>query len=904
MNVRVIGVVLVSILVASETFGVRFQSGRELPEQRQYVNSLGMRFVRIEPGTFMMGHDGTAVPEALIADMAYPSKAYLMKKYPKADANGFWVNLDNLRHGDFDEQPQHKVTISKPFYMGVHEVTNAQYELFDPGHRGLRGKNGFSREDDEAVVFVNWYQAQGFCDWLSDKEQLGYRLATEAEWEYACRAGTTTLFHTGNTLPEAFRKYENRVSSFRENEDVNLPVGQSPANVWGLFDMHGNVEEWCLDWYGPYEGGDQVDPVGRVAGDFKVTRGGSHSTEAYYLRSANRMGTLPDDRHMLIGFRVVLGELPATQPLPEPPPQRYQRNVKQAAPADLHEGPDPGTPYFSGPRLFVKMPPGDRGPLFAHHNHFMSITDCPNGDLLAAWHTCVNEKGRELAIACSRLRYGRNEWERASVFWDGPDRNDHGHALWYDADATIYHFNGLGVTARSVALVMRTSRDNGATWSRARLIGPEHGPRHQMPVESVFRTSKGHYLLTTDSGGGSGIWLSRDQGLRWFKGGGHEEGRRIRGSHAGVVEVDRGWLTALGRSSAIDGKMPMSISADMGRTWTSCAAPFEPIGAGQRLVFLRLKEGPLLMASFADALEITDASGRKRVVSGLYSAVSVDEGRTWPYTRLISDDGTGRPLETWGGGIISLDADNAETRGYLSVCQAVDGVIHLISSRQHYAFNLKWLTTVPPATPRLPIRRRLPGRQKLMNTFQPPTSPTTGAASPWRFVGRGKKGDIKLSRWSNNGNKRFNDQIDPRKGYTAEIALRVQCEDDPNHGVDFEIFNRTGNLTINRYIIVVTGASVYCRQVDRRRDQGLVKLAGELDNSSDTHVWRMAVREDTAVQIYRDNRLLGVMAMGNAGGWRTPGRGSFIEWGQRSAQTVMVVSHVAYDLTGAYQGGD
>ena len=147
-------------------------------------------------------------------------------------------------------------------------------------------------------MFVSWHEAVRFCRWLSQKEGRPYRLPTEAEWEYACRAGTSTAFHTGNALPEIFHKQQERRD---EPVPVSLHIGRTPPNPWGLFDMHGNVEEWCDDWYGPYEADDQTDPVGRADGDFKMTRGGSHNTLVAYLRSANRQGTLPEDKHWLIG---------------------------------------------------------------------------------------------------------------------------------------------------------------------------------------------------------------------------------------------------------------------------------------------------------------------------------------------------------------------------------------------------------------------------------------------------------------------------------------------------------------------------------------------------------------------------------------------------------------------------
>jgi formylglycine-generating enzyme required for sulfatase activity len=266
-----------------------------------YTNSIGMKLVRIEPGTFTMGKQPGPLCEELIDPLSYPTRSSLHKMYPHGDPSKFQVVNGHVRNGDFDEHPAHTVRITKPYYMGAFEVTNKQYELFDPSHKKLRGKNGFSTEDDEAVVYVNFYEAQAFCKWLCDKEGLHYRLPTEAEWEYACRAGTTTNYSTGDTLPKTFHKNQRRTSFNLPGDNVKLTVGQTPPNPWGLYDMHGNVEQWCSDWYGPYISAYQVDPIGRVEGDFKVTRGGSHGTNLYYLRSANRMGTLPTNKHWLIG---------------------------------------------------------------------------------------------------------------------------------------------------------------------------------------------------------------------------------------------------------------------------------------------------------------------------------------------------------------------------------------------------------------------------------------------------------------------------------------------------------------------------------------------------------------------------------------------------------------------------
>ena len=244
--------------------GTLFNSAAAAEDSGVLVNSLGLKFVRTESGVFLMGSQDS---------------------------------------GDWDERPVRRVTISRPFWVSATEVTNAQYEQFDPDHRKLRGKLGFSKLDDEAVVFVSWYDAVNFCEWLSKKEGKPYRLPTEAEWECACRAGTSTAYNTGDKLPKAYHKNQKETW---EPRPVSLKVAQAPPNAWGLYDMHGNVEEWCYDWYGPYEPEDNRDPIGRAAGEFKVTRGGSHGTKLEYLRSANRLGTLPADKSYMIGFRVVL----------------------------------------------------------------------------------------------------------------------------------------------------------------------------------------------------------------------------------------------------------------------------------------------------------------------------------------------------------------------------------------------------------------------------------------------------------------------------------------------------------------------------------------------------------------------------------------------------------------------
>lgn len=690
-NVLRISLLSLAVCGFHPAFGQTDDKKPSMPTDVQFTNSLGMKFVRVESGKFQMGSPDTKLPDDVLVPMK-TERVWLAEK------------------GDYDERPAHQVTISKSFYMGDHEVTNQQYEEFDRLHAHQRGKFGFSIDDDEAVVFISWNEATAFCEWLSKKEGLPYRLPTEAEWEYACRAGTTTTFSTGELLPAEFIKnpdsswYPVPGRSRGRAEVVPLNVGKTQPNAWGLYDMHGNVEEWCLDWYGSYEAGEQVDPIGREDGDFKLTRGGSHGTFGYYLRSANRQGTLPDDKSWYIGFRIVLGETPATKPLPKSSPAPFQQNVKQEIPADVLKGPDPAQPYFHGPRRYVKIAEGSEGPLYSRHNHDAGITECPNGDLLANWYTTVTERGREIAVATSRLRYGSDEWDAASPLWDTPDRNDHCPALYYDGDKTIFHINALSTAATwgPLAIIMRSSTDSGATWSKARIIVPEHVGRHQV-IESIIRTKSGAWIIPCDAGPGgtqgTALQVSRDGGNTWT-----DPGGTIKGIHAGVVELSDGRLMALGRGNSIDDRMPMSISSDLGKTWTYRASPFPPIGGAQRLVLLRMKNGPLFFASFANkdagGIKIKDASGTERTVSGLYTALSYDDGLTWNNIRLVWDGGPSRELPTLDRGTFTWTADNAEPRGYMAGKQARNGVVHLITSTNHYAFNQKWLETPTPAFPK------------------------------------------------------------------------------------------------------------------------------------------------------------------------------------------------------------
>ena len=208
---------------------------------------------------------------------------------------------------DAQETPQTQVTLSRGFWIGKTEVTQEDYAAVT-GSNPSKSVNDPSRP----VERVSWQEAVDYCAKLTDRErQAGtlpagylYRLPTEAEWEYACRAGTSTRFSFGDD--SNYTELANYGWFFGNSGYASHAVGQMTANAWGLFDMHGNVAEWCQNWNGSYAGGSVTDPKGPPSGSFKVCRGGSFSVAGRVCRSSARDLYQPAFRYDNVGFRVVL----------------------------------------------------------------------------------------------------------------------------------------------------------------------------------------------------------------------------------------------------------------------------------------------------------------------------------------------------------------------------------------------------------------------------------------------------------------------------------------------------------------------------------------------------------------------------------------------------------------------
>jgi formylglycine-generating enzyme required for sulfatase activity len=242
----------------------------QLPNQKDGVfskNGIDIEWVDIPAGTFMMG------------------------------------SPENEKDRCDEEGPQHQVTLSG-FKMSKYAVIFAQYDAFcEATGRSKPSDEGWGR-GNRPVINVDWNDATAFAQWM------GCRLPTEAEWEYACRAGTSTPFNTGDCLSTAQANYNGNnpysncvKGSFLERTQ---PVGSYAPNAWGLYDMHGNVWEWCSDWYGSYSSFPQTNPTGPASGSFRVLRGGCWGTHGRDCRSADRLNDDPSYRWDFVGFRLVV----------------------------------------------------------------------------------------------------------------------------------------------------------------------------------------------------------------------------------------------------------------------------------------------------------------------------------------------------------------------------------------------------------------------------------------------------------------------------------------------------------------------------------------------------------------------------------------------------------------------
>jgi formylglycine-generating enzyme required for sulfatase activity len=270
---------------------------------QEYKNFLGMRFISLEAGSYTMGSCNLSEKEKEENRIRKSTGRKLIK--PKCPSGSI---IDETATDS--EIPKHLVKIGREFQIGIFEVTLGEFKEYLKLKQELNNSEFHkynNQGDNFPVVMVSWEDLQGFIKWLNKNKpesDLGdYRLPTEAEWEFACRAGTNTIYCFGNNKDQL-----GDYAWFEENSESRPhTVGHKKPNNWGIYDMHGNVWEWVQDWFDPvyYSKCPILDPQGPKNGTHKVVRGGGCYRYSGYCRSAYRYSLPPDDRHFFLGFRLV-----------------------------------------------------------------------------------------------------------------------------------------------------------------------------------------------------------------------------------------------------------------------------------------------------------------------------------------------------------------------------------------------------------------------------------------------------------------------------------------------------------------------------------------------------------------------------------------------------------------------
>ena len=673
-------------------------------------------------------------------------------------------------NGDWDERPAHRVKISNSFRISTTEITLEQFRHYRPGHpASLNGK----------VTGVSWRDAVEFCEWLSQREGKPYRLPTEAEWEYACRAGSTNRFWSGDGPPL-----------------------DDAANPWGLRGTHDAVMEWCLDWHGPYSDGVKLDPVGPAVGMTRVVRGDKPDVDdrlkdekgrvaVDYHRSANRAGLPPafgvgtgaqarvaaadDDGNTgtdatdrpgfhRVGFRVVQASIPTTKP--ELAQSGFVRLAAAAPPpAVLKQAPT--GPYFRK-RHLLPIPPDNAPdeaiaaagfpPSFRKHNHSPALEVCPNGDVLAILYTSYFEYEPGVSFLAVRLRFGADQWDFPEPMFDTPDANDHAPLLftdWSHGGRMWFFWGWPKLRAGAYPFQWMTSDDSGATWSDVKFpqFTVEIGPHSRQPINTAFRDAAGTLYVASDAEKtNSLLWATDDEGRKWRDTGGRTFGRHT----TFALRADGSILGLGGKSTSIDGYMPQGISRDGGKTWEKSRTPFPALAVNQRPSLLRLASGRLIFATdFQRRGNIAPTNITER---GSYLAWSDDDGATWRFKKLPGAQPHEKPEY----------AHEPPTLGYSALRQAPNGMIHLITTMNtpclSFEFNEAWLLSdAPTPTTDTELMKSTGARVARVETFTE-RFPDGGLKSSW------SGGVADDGRWLKHGAER-RDYPGGRKQYEATFLV-------------------------------------------------------------------------------------------------------------------------------------
>jgi formylglycine-generating enzyme required for sulfatase activity len=287
---------------------------KSAPEARELADRLKDSLVRVDRLEKQLAAlTALTAPQQAASEMLARVKKVGGIDLVRIPAGEFYMGSEN-KVGFYDEQPRHKVTIAKPFYLGKTEVTVGQFKRFvqATGHQTEAEKAGgkntwkaprFEQTDDHPVVYVSWNDAVAYCGWLAKETGAKVRLPREAEWEYSCRAGAATKFCFGDD-EEGLGQY----AWYTKNtgDKGTRACGLKLPNAFGLYDMHGNAWEWCLDGQRHYQDRAEIDPEGPTAGANRVIRGGSFDDNPLNCHASARKAREPSVSHVFLGFRVLV----------------------------------------------------------------------------------------------------------------------------------------------------------------------------------------------------------------------------------------------------------------------------------------------------------------------------------------------------------------------------------------------------------------------------------------------------------------------------------------------------------------------------------------------------------------------------------------------------------------------
>ncbi len=606
-----------------------------------FINSQGMRMLKVEATTFRMG-GGSALrnPDAL---------------------------------------PVHKVTFSQSYYIAQEPVTLEQFKIFRREYKGidyvddLDSWNGYLQS-------VSWEEAEEYTRWLSQKEKKPYFLPTEAQWEYAARCRKEIPIdrmcdpHIREWCFDYYAPYT--------DDEVCDPAG--PKNGvfrcvrGGWLDNPEKYNEYPADpWYRCampsnycHKKADVNNSFGRHLIGFRVVNGPEPRPEGY---------TLP--YFLSEGVRQQTEEYKKEAPLQDKP--YFRKRYLFPVPPDNCTALEIRSVGFPD--------------LFRHHHHSPGFTVAPNGDLLYSVYSTYHEYDAQSGLVGCRFRVGEDQWGFPDVFLNPVGVNDHAPMFHTGKDGTIYHFWGWPQLDDTYPFQYVESHDNGETWSEVQfpLFTNHVDEVCPQPVNSCIDASDGTFYLVSDSnvnpktddtgiqvlGSCSVLWRSRDGKKTWENPAGKTAGR-----HTTAVELKDGRILALGgKNTDIDGYMPAAVTADGGDTYHVFKTCFPALNSGQRPSVLRLASGRLVMCGdYQNKKNRTPAEMKNKL--GSYVAWSEDEGASWHFKKLWGTQPRKKAPEVFNGG---------GTIGYSVMKQGPDGLIHVVCSNVHpllhLAFNEAWL---------------------------------------------------------------------------------------------------------------------------------------------------------------------------------------------------------------------